>query len=303
MSNTIITPSVIARRALATLYNTTVLAGLVWRDWDGDFTAKQGDTVTVRKPATFTAEEFDAEAGITIQDAVESSDTIVLDKIANVSWAVTDKEMTLTIEDFAAQFLTPAAEAIVQKVDGDLAELLVDTAEGVGGGGTVNKGVGAVASVAMIDAREVLARNKLPVNDRHAVFSPEGTSECLLDPLFVQAERSGSTDALREANLGRVFGFDTYESQVFGYGSGDRGQADGVAFHREAVCLATRPLATPRGIAPNQVAVESFKGLTLRTIYDYNHNKKRDEVSIDLLYGVKALRKAGVVQLNMGQGS
>jgi hypothetical protein len=302
MANTLITPTMIARTALATLYNTTVLAPLVWRDYDPDFTGKQGDTVTVRKPATFTAEEFNSSTGITLQDATETSDTVVLNKIANVSFAVTDKELTLSIEDFAAQLLNPAAEAIVQKIDGDLAEALVDAAEGVGGGGTVTKGTG-VASTALIEARKTLNRNKLPTNDRFTVLSPEAAAIALQDPLFVQADRSGSTDALREASIGRVFGMDSYESQVFGYGANDKGQADGVAFQRSAVILATRPLATPRGIAANQVAVESYKGLTLRTIYAYNNTYKRDEVSIDLLYGTKAIRPVGAVQLNFGEGS
>ncbi len=41
MANRFITTHVIAARGLATLYNTIVLAGLVWRDFDADFRGKQ----------------------------------------------------------------------------------------------------------------------------------------------------------------------------------------------------------------------------------------------------------------------
>jgi hypothetical protein len=51
------------------------------------------------------------------------------------------------------------------------------------------------------------------------------------------------------------------------------------------------------------VAVENFKGLSLRTTYSYNSNKKQDEVSCDLLYGIAATRPAGAVQMSFGQGS
>ena len=301
MANDFITPSVIARRGLATLYNTTVLGNLVWRDFDPDFTGKQGDTVTIRKPATFTAEEFNRSSGVTIQNADEDSTTVQLSKIANVSFAVTDEEMTLEVEDFENQLLVPAMEAIVQKVDGDLAEALIDAAETSGGGGTST--MSSVASDAIVGARTKLGRNKLPSTDRHAVLSPEGAGVALADTLFVQADKSGATDGLREGSIGRVFGFDTYESQVFGYGSGDKGQADGVAFHRSAVTLAVRPLDVPRGLPTDKVAVENYKGLSLRTTYSYNSSKKQDEVSCDLLYGIATTRKEGAVQLSFGQGS
>lgn len=302
MANTFITPTLIAKRALATLYNTIVLAELVWRDFDADFTNAQGDTVTVRKPAVFTAEEYNQSTGVTVQDATEGSTSITLDKIANVSFLVTDKQMALNIEDFQGQLLTPAAEAIAQKIDGDIAEALVDAAEGAGGGGTVSMGLGKGNDVFRY-ARRNLTRNKLPASERYSVLSPEGATVALGDDLLIAADKSGSTDALREAILGRLLGLETYESQVFGVGPGDRGQADGIAFHRSAVVLAVRQLGTPKGVADGQATVQNYKSISLRTVYEYNLKFKQDEVSVDVLYGVKATRPEGAVQLDMGQGS
>lgn len=303
MANDFITPSIISRLGLATLYNNTVLGNLVWRDFDGDFTGRQGDTISIRKPAVFTAEEFNRSNGVTIQNVDEDSTTVALNKIANVSVAVTDEEMTLEVDDFQNRILAPAMEAIVQKIDGELAEALIDAAEGTGGGGTATLGNGETASDVLIEARSILSRNKLPTADRFAVLSPEGTGVALGDDLFVQADKSGSTDGLREGSIGRVFGIDSYESQVFGLGAGDKGVADGVAFHRSAVTLAVRPLEAPRGLPATQVAVENYKGLSLRTTYAYNHDKKQDEVSCDVLYGIATTRPSGAVQLNLGQGS
>lgn len=304
MANDFITPSLVARTALATLYNTTVLLPLVWRDFDPDFTGKQGDTVNVRKPAVFEGKEFNRVVGIEIQSADEDSVPIQLDVIADVSFEVTSEEATLEIDNFAERLLDPAMEAISQKVDGDLAEALVDAAEGAGGGGTSTMtSVASDVFTGASGARSKLGRAKIPTMDRHAVFSPEGAGVALSDTLFVQADKSGSTDALREGSLGRVFGFATYESQVFGFGSGDRGQADGVAFYRQAVTIASRRLDTPRGVGNEQVAVEDYKGLGLRVVYDYDINKKKDVCSVDILYGIEKLRPAGAVQLSLGIGS
>lgn len=160
------------------------------------------------------------------------------------------------------------------------------------GGGTVSRSVGEVASDALLRARTVLSANRLPVTERATVLSALATQEALSDPLFAAADKSGSTDGLREASLGRVFGLDTYESQVYA-------DADGVVFHRQAVALATRTLEKPMGVAQEQVSVESYKGLGLRVVRDYDIDKKQDVVSIDFLYGIRDWRAEGAIALDL----
>jgi hypothetical protein len=301
MANTIITPTVISRTGLATLYNTIVLAALVWRDFDADFTAKQGNTVDVRKPAVFEAEEFDRATGTQAQAIEEEEVPVKLDTIANVTVAVTDEEMTLAIEDFQVQVLNGMMEAIAQKVDGDLADELTEAARGSGQLATMGEDP---ANTAYRLARQILSRRKFPKGDRNAALSPEGVSAVLGDKLLVAANESGTTDALREAALGRIYGINNYETQEFGDAvAGPRGEADGVAFHKTAVALVVRPLNTPKGLATEQVSIESFKGLSLRTVYAYNAGEKQDEVSVDLLYGIETLREEGAVELDFGVGS
>ena len=302
---TLITPAVIASAALPTLYNTALLLPLVNRDYDRDFTGKQGDTITVRTPASFTVDEFDRADGITLQDPAEGSFTVTLDKLLDVSWPVTSEELTLELTDFEERLLNPAMEAIAQDIDGRIAEKLVDAANESGGGG-VATGTGSDAGdqhAAFRKAKRILSRNKLPNRERYAVLSPEGVEAITGDNLVLQANTSGSTEALREGGVGRLSGFDIFESQVFGYGANDKGQADGVAFHRSAVAAVTRTLEKPMGLAPNQVAVRDYKGLGLRVVKDYDVDKKQDVISVDLLFGVSTIRKTAAVELDFGQGS
>lgn len=301
MANTFITPTLIARTALATLHHSMVLANLVWRDFDADFTGTQGDTVTIRKPAVFTAEEFSRSAGITLQTITENSTTISIDTIANVSVVVTDEQMTLSIEDFQTQVLNGMVVAIAEKIDGDLAELLIDTAEGAGGGGTVDGSV--TPTAAYRSALSKLGRSKIPLTDRYGVLSPEAHAAVLGEDKLIKVNESGTSNALRQAIIGDLLAFVNYTSGVFGAGPGDRGQADGALFHKQAVALAVRPLNTPKGVASSQVAREDFGGLSMRVIYAYDNTHKQDEVSVDVLYGKKALRPEAAIQLNMGIGS
>lgn len=304
MANEFLTPTVIARTALATLYNTIVLAQLVWRDFDNEF-QKVGRTVNIRKPAVFESEKFDRNKGTQAQEINEDEVAVTLDTIRNVTVAVTDEEMTLDIISFQEQVLNPMMESIAQDMDADLAEKLVEMARSAGQIATIttNQEGHLAANTAYNKVREVLTRNKFPKSQRYAGISPEGTSSVLSDKLLVAANESGTTDALREAEIGRIYGIDSYETQEFGDGEGDKGEADGVAFHKTAVTLATRPLVEPKGVASNQVSVESFKSLSLRTVYQYNGHLKQDEVSVDTLYGIAVTRETGAVELDFGQGS
>lgn len=300
----------IANRALATLVNSSVLIALVNRDYDASFAGKQGDTVNVRVPLVFTATRFNRATGIVLQDPQEDTFPVVLDQIADVSFPVTSEDMTLVIDDFSERLLVPAMEGILEQVEGDVVEAVVDAAnqtanpsgdyvEQQTGGGVVS---GTDADV-LIDARTRLGRNKMPTLNRYAVFSPEGEGKILKDPRMHEADKRGDTDGLIEAAIGRKFGFDSYESNYMGYGPGDRGQADGVAFHRDAVTLATRTLEKPMGKVGAQAAIANYKGLGLRVVYDYDITYKQTVVSVDFLYGVRTVRPQGAVELNLAQGS
>ena len=296
MAHTFISPTVIAQRALATLYNTTVLAGLVFRDYDAEFNGKVGDTVNVRTPGTFEAKVFDRANGIELQDITETSIPVVLDTILDVSFPVTTEELTLEIDDFATRLLNPAMEAIVQSVDGRLAEALIDAATATATGTEPN--------AVYRDARAKLSREKAPLLDRFAVLSPESVSTVLGDDLIVAADKSGWTDALRNANVGRLFGIESFESNVLGGGDTgvvgeDADTAEGVAFHRDAIALVSRTLEAPMGVAGNQVAIENYKGLGLRVVRDYDIDKKQDVISVDFLMGVKPIRPEWAVELNL----
>lgn len=302
---TLITPSVIAGSALATLYNMTVLLPLVSRDYQGDFQGKQGETISVRTPAQFSVKEFDPETGIELQQAVEGSFTVDLDLLLDVSVPITAKELTLELNSFERQILDPIAEAFSQDIDARLAEQLIAAASAVGGGG-VAQGLGQSGGdriKALRRAKTKLTRAKLPNPDRNYVVSPEGAEALTTDPTLLQANTSGSTEALREGAVGRLSGMNGYESQVFGAEDeeGERASADGVAFHRSAVCAVTRTIEAPEGVAASQVSIKSYKGLGLRVVKGYDQKFKQDVTSVDLLFGAQTIRKTAAVELDFGQ--
>lgn len=294
MANTLLTPDVIAQRALATLYESTVMAGLVHRDYENEFAARVGDTITIRKPAVFVANEFNRAAGITVQDATESGVDVTLNHFADVSFAVTSEQMTLDIESFDEQLLTPAMEAIAQKIDRDLLALRDDITQEVGDIAAAGPPATYLWSdpLVLVEAGMVLDTKKVPTTERRVVTGPITAAQWVADTAFHEADKRGSTEGLMEASLGRrVFGFDPYRTQNIAVpspqGAGISTTEVGLAFHRTAFALAVRPLALPNGA--RNAAIANYKGFGLRVIYDYDISKKQDVVSVDCLYGTKTL--------------
>lgn len=209
MGNTFLTPNIIAKEAMMQLRANTVMAGLVHRDYSKEFVAGVGDTVTIRKPATFEAKEFNRNTGIEIQDATEGSDTIKLDKLLDISFEVTAEQLTMDIGSFSEQLLQPAMQSFAQKIDLYLLDLYKDVNAISGVAGTTPNSIAAIT-----DARQVLNENKVPLTNRRLVIDPSAENGFLQIPTFHEADKIGdSGTALREASLGRKFGFDIYTDQ------------------------------------------------------------------------------------------
>ena len=68
--------------------------------------------------------------------------------------------------------------------------------------------------------------------------------------------------------------------------------AYGVAMHRNALALVTRPLATPRQGTGALSYVASYKNLSIRVTMTYNGEKQGTLVTVDILGGVKVLDQA-----------
>ncbi|AMW11618.1 hypothetical protein A4E84_20240 [Streptomyces qaidamensis] len=302
MANTFLTAQVIARQALANLYETTVAASLVHRDYEAEFNRKQGDAITIRKPAMFTANEYNRAAGITVQEAQETSVNMTLNHFADVSFAVTTEDMTLKIQDFDEQLLTPAMEAIAQKIDRDILALRDDIVQEVGDATPNAAGEDYAGyngdypwsdSRVLIQAGNVLDLKNVPAAQRSVIAGPTTKARWVAEKTWRQADKRGSTEGLLEASMGgRVSGFDPYWTQNIGQpaGSPASGQPTtevNVAFHRTAFALAFRPLELPQGAL--DAAIMNYKGFALRIIRDYDIDKKQMVVSIDCLYGTKTL--------------
>ena len=204
MANTFLTPSVIARESLIVLENNLIAANLVHRDYSDEF-VQVGDTVTIRKPAKFTAKNF--TGSIIRQDASEGSVAVKIDRHRDVSFEVTSREMTLDIRDFSSQLIAPAMRAIAQAVDEDLLNECANISASVIATASPTN----LADIANLSKTLDIA--KVPLDMRRLVLNPTHKYRYALTDNLSKVAYAGNGETLRNAELGRVYTLDTYMDQ------------------------------------------------------------------------------------------
>jgi len=206
MSNTFLTSNEISKRALPVLSQSLVMPALANVDYSDTF-AQKGDTIQVKRPAVFVADEFGST--INLQDINPFPVLVKMDKIADVSVEVTSKQLALNIEDFKVKVLEPAIVALAEKINADGLDVYVYVPNFVGTAGTTPDGLDDFANAA-----KKLNDAKAPTMNRFAVWDTASTAKFQVLDAIVAAEKSGTTEALREGAIGKVFGMNNYMTQA-----------------------------------------------------------------------------------------
>lgn len=202
-SNTLITPTIIAKEALMMLENNMVMGNLVHRQYKQEF-AKIGTSVTIRKPNKFTATKAQAR---TNTNMAESSDTLTVATQAHVSWAFSSVELTMTIEEYSRRYIKPAANALANIIDKDGCALYTDVWNTLG-----TPGVHPSTFKSLGDCQQRLDEEAAPADQRVAVLNPAANWN-LADGLKGTFAAKPALDIFTKGYLGTVAGLDLHMDQ------------------------------------------------------------------------------------------
>ena len=286
MANSFANCQLIAREALPILKDKRVMPNLAYQDYSSDF-ANVGDTIQVKKPAKFEAKQFDATAGTQIQDITETTVPVKLDKLVSVDVEIGSIENATNIQDLQRQVLEPAMASIAEKVNKDGLALATECtgSQVIGTAGAIPTGLDAFGNVKL-----ALDKAKAPVEDRYAIWSPEASVNLLKTPNIVRVNESNEISALREGEIGRIFGIDNFDSQgIATTGNATKGEKNvatthNLAFQKRGIAYVTRQLQAPEG---QESYTANYENLTLRVVRGYDMKYKKHIMSIDILYGWK----------------
>ena len=125
MANTLgnYNPIFYANQALIWLQKSLGLAQRVHLGYDAERrSAQQGQTISIRRPSTFVAQK----GSITSQDLNTQTVDITLDQRPEVRFEITDVQLAYTGEQVIREHIAPAAYALADQIDQDLAALYKD---------------------------------------------------------------------------------------------------------------------------------------------------------------------------------
>jgi len=300
-ANTFLKPDVIASTALGLLERELVLGNLVWSDGAFDFAGAKNDTVTIRIPAQLTAREYDwrndRSAEIVLDNLAEDSISVTLNKDIYSAVSVTDEELTLDIKDFGSQVLSPQVKAVATAIDTGVASMI----EGATYATTAAMDP-ADPYFGIIDARAALNKANVDVGGRKLLIGSDVETALLKSNRISNVANSGSDSALRDATVGRLAGFDLVVSNAIAPGAA-------YAFVSSAFVLATRAPAIPQGASFG--ASQSYNGLSMRWIKDYDSARLRDRSIVNIYAGynvmtdkvASAKKLVRAVKLTLGTGA
>lgn len=270
--------------ALGRLKANLVMGLLVRRDADSEV-AQVGDTVNVIKRGSLTVKDKSEGSAVTADSPTNTKVAVTLDKHKYVAWHLEDNAGAKAV-DAALDYIADGMSGLAEAIESDLLALYTDIATEVGTAGTD------LDAATILAARKALNEQRAPMQGRHLIVSPKDEVALLAIDKFTKAnERGDGGQALSEASLGRLFGFDTYMSQMVPVTAGTPDSTHNIAFHGNAFMLVTRPLPLP---APGSGAIGAVMadqdlGIAMRYTRQWDSDQLATKHVIDVLYGVKSI--------------
>lgn len=267
--------------SLGLLEREVVLPRLVWRDAAGDFRGSKGDTISLRLPAYGKANKRTLRGGAARTKSAlhERKVDVSLTQDIYMDVPISDEEMTLDIEDFGSQVLTPVLGGVARALEDEVATLIT----GATYANSVEFDVAHPKAV-IAEARELLNKANVPAGQRTLLIGSEIDTAIIQLDDFVRFDASGTTDTLREAMIGRVYGFDVVTSNLIAPG-------EAFAFHQTAYVLNSRAPIVPAG-AP-WGATQSFAGFAVRTVRVFDPDEVEDRFVADAWCGTNVVKDQG----------
>lgn len=283
-------PQIWANTALEVLRNKVVLAKLVTKDSDvASFTV--GDTLNIPYPGVFVANDKVANTAVTLQVPTATTTSVVLNKHKEASFIVEDAARALANQDIMARYMEAAVIPIAEQIETDLLALYTTFTN------TVGTSAVDLTAATIRAARKLMNDNKVSQDSRALIVSDKDEIALLGDTNLQNYFAFSQTQGVKEGSIGRLYGFDIYQSQLVPVVTGPPISTKNLAFDPGAIILAMRALPEPPAGsgAQSSVVYDPDSGLSIRATMAYNASLVGTQVTIDVLYGVARLRNEKAV--------
>jgi hypothetical protein len=209
MSNTLLTPTAVTRKALMVLHQKLNFIGTINRQYDNQFAqagGKIGDTLKIRLPNRYVAVDG---AVMQVQDTAETSVSLQVSSQKHVAMNFGAAELALSLDDFTDRIIEPAMAVLAAKVERDVISTMVKaTFQQAGTAGS------AVTLNAVLAAGGKLNDSLAPLTKRSLLLSTQGNIDLVdgLKGLFQDTKELSAQ--YRDGVMGHAAGFDILQSSL-----------------------------------------------------------------------------------------
>lgn len=284
MAITLFSPEQAAKATLSSLRRLTLLPRTVRQDFSQEFVAGRGQTVNVLGPISAGKAKVYTKANRAARDAIQFNDIVqkwfpvTLEDQVYSAIRLPDNFATFSLEDMTRQVLRPQAESVVD----ELAAPLITNMSAIATDVSIPKVArdGSNFRQVLIKTRQVLNDRGIPAAGRTFAVGSDLEAAALSDELLQKVNESGTSDVLRDATIGRLFGFTIVADPKLA-------SDFGIGYHKDAFAHVTRPSRQPDGAAFSASVAQD--GYALRWIQHYNPLQLEDQSVVDTFYGATTL--------------
>lgn len=207
MANTLLTPTMITRKALQILHQKCTFIGTINRQYDNRFAvsgAKIGDTLQIRLPNEYTVR---TGASLSTQDTTEAKVDLQLATQKGVDVNFTSVDLTMDLDDFADRILEPAMAVLASNIEADAYSMYKDVS------GIYDGDASAMSFLAILEGRKLLNDSLAPMDANRTCMLSTAHQVKLIDAVKGLFHDSRAIkQQYREGMIGRTAGFDFYEN-------------------------------------------------------------------------------------------
>ena len=207
MANTLLTPTMITRKALQILHQKCTFIGTINRQYDNRFAvsgAKIGDTLQIRLPNEYTVR---TGATLSTQDTTEAKVDLQLATQKGVDVNFTSVDLTMDMDDFASRILEPAMAVLAANIEADAYSMYKDVS------GIYDGDASAFSFLSVLESRKLLNDSLAPMDANRTCMLSTAHQVKLIDAVKGLFHDSRAIkQQYREGMIGRTAGFDFYEN-------------------------------------------------------------------------------------------
>ena len=292
-TNAVFIPTIIANKLLQRFPSYLNLARTVARD--SDFvTASQGATIQVNKTGAVSANDKVAGNVFTKQNPTGTSVSVTLNKHKEVTFTIDDVTKVLENVNTQDRYAEDGAIALAESVESALAALHPSISNTI----TWDRTSAATIDASLLRLRKFFTDQKVPKVEQRYLYA-DGTvmNDLLAQEKYTNQSWRGTQNTVADGQMVRTYGFDITESQMVET-TGSPVAYHNLAYTKNALVLASRPLPKPEGFGGNFAVVNDPSiGLSVRTLFWYNADLGAHQLTIDLLFGVAVLDPRRIVEL------